>query len=172
MESHDRFIKQLMIDTKLVVHFFGVFARLEYALKRAGFATRQNEAVSANWKKFLAMLENQFQPTRTPELQTAVDYLNQYPPFKQVLDNKNDLSWREISRAQADTQLAWLIRLIRTVRNNLFHGGKFPMQPIEEPARNSLLLSHSLVILYECLSLSAEHCPQVHANFYDELELQ
>jgi len=52
--------------------------------------------------------------------------------------------------------LTLLLGCIRIVRNNLFHGGKFPLAPVQEPARNPLLLHHALVIIYACLPLDAE----------------
>jgi hypothetical protein len=47
---------------------------------------------------------------------------------------------------------------VRTVRNNLFHGGKSPSRPISEPARDQRLLESSLVVLHECLALNESLC--------------
>jgi hypothetical protein len=44
--------------------------------------------------------------------------------------------------------------LVRRVRNNLFHGGKFSDEVHSGRARNELLLRHSLAILHRCLDLS------------------
>ena len=46
-----------------------------------------------------------------------------------------------------------VLDLIRRVRNNLFHGGKFN-DAHSGPGRNELLLRHSLAILHRCLELS------------------
>ena len=50
-------------------------------------------------------------------------------------------------------ELTWLLLMVRTVRNNLFHGGKFPLIPVSEPSRDSTLLHHSITILAACLPL-------------------
>lgn len=41
----------------------------------------------------------------------------------------------------------YVIELLKTVRNNLFHGGKYPDGPVEEIARNREILRASLVVL-------------------------
>jgi hypothetical protein len=40
------------IDKGLVLEFFGVFSRFEYALKRAGFATGNERRVGPDWDCF------------------------------------------------------------------------------------------------------------------------
>jgi hypothetical protein len=40
------------IDKGLVLEFFGVFSRFEYALKRAGFATGNERRVGPDWECF------------------------------------------------------------------------------------------------------------------------
>ena len=37
--------------------------------------------------------------------------------------------------------LCWLVTVVCRLRNDLFHGGKFPIGLIDDPARNPLLLS-------------------------------
>jgi hypothetical protein len=59
----------------------------------------------------------------------------------------------------------WILRLVRTVRNNLFHGGKYPYpdEPINQPARDRKVLSASLTVMEECLRLS----PLLEAKFFE-----
>ena len=46
--------------------------------------------------------------------------------------------------------------MIRTVRNNLFHGGKYlPVKEVEE-GRNEQLVSCSLIVLNFCIALNRE----------------
>ena len=40
-----------------------------------------------------------------------------------------------------------MLRLLKTARNNLFHGGKYPDGPIEEVARDRDVLCAALAIL-------------------------
>jgi len=43
--------------------------------------------------------------------------------------------------------------MVRRVRNNLFHGGKFLPVPPGDPDRDKLLVQHSLTVLRTCMSL-------------------
>ncbi|HLH07822.1 MAG TPA: hypothetical protein VKW78_11340 [Terriglobales bacterium] len=49
---------------------------------------------------------------------------------------------------------SWFL-MIRCVRNNLFHGGKFPSIPISDPSRDRDLLLSSMVILNAALDLDS-----------------
>lgn len=49
-----------------------------------------------------------------------------------------------------------LIKMIKRVRNNFFHGGKYRDLVVEDSLRNSTLLYHSLLVLNECLYLDNE----------------
>jgi hypothetical protein len=42
---------------------------------------------------------------------------------------------------------------VRTVRNNVFHGGKFPSAEIEEPLRNEKLIGDCLSVLHALLAI-------------------
>ncbi len=55
-----------------------------------------------------------------------------------------------------ESQDEYLLRLVRTVRNNLFHGGKYPYPEcvVEDAARNRGLLEDSLAILDQCLAMN------------------
>ena len=55
-----------------------------------------------------------------------------------------------------ESEIEFLLRMVRTVRNNLFHGGKYNIEVHEEVERTELLLQNSLTILMACLRLSQE----------------
>ena len=48
-----------------------------------------------------------------------------------------------------------VLLMVRRVRNNLFHGGKF-LAPEGGRDRDQLLVTHSLVVLRACLPLDAQ----------------
>ena len=77
------------------------------------------------------------------------------PPKTQIVSG-NDLGWRETPIGQGEHHESYVLRLVRTVRNNLFHGGKYPypLGPVEDVARNERLLRSAVVILRQCLKLS------------------
>jgi hypothetical protein len=77
------------------------------------------------------------------------------------------MGWSEPRRREAnERQLTWLLLAIRTVRNNLFHGGKFPLIPMPDPSRDRDLLIHSLTILDAMLQLDVN----VRTMFFEHLE--
>lgn len=166
MQYYDEFFKQLYVDKSLTTDFFIIFARFEYALKRAGLTTGDTNRVFPNWDRFASLLKDDFNRYKTIEIANAVSYLDKHPPKKQVLDGKN-LAWQDNMRGYNEPLIVWLLRLIRTVRNNLFHGGKFAHEEIKDPSRNEELLISSLVILQECIELSEKLCPDIKRYFYD-----
>lgn len=139
----------------LVFRFFLVFFRFEYALKRAGFTNGSADGVHPAWDIFSSRYRSAFDPCRNSELRAACDYFTAHPPRKQVLDS-GSLSWSEPQFRANATFFTWLLLMVRSVRNNLFHGGKFPIAPIQEPARDSVLLQHAITIIHACLPLDAE----------------
>ena len=90
------------------------------------------------------MHDSAFNPRDVSELNSAVDYFENHPPRKQKLDEHKQLSWSDPLKRKDELLLIWLLRMIRTVRNNLFHGGKFPLLPISDPSSNRELLIHAM----------------------------
>jgi len=130
-------------DRELVFKFFTVFSLFEYALKNAGFCIpgRRNGA-QPDWEDFAQRIRQQFNPNTTPELSAAVNYMLNRPVLKQVIRN-NSLTFVQRKRPQHLSDVEWLSVLIRGVRNNLFHGGKFRYDRPRDPK----LIQHSMVIL-------------------------
>ena len=150
----------------LVFLFFVTFARFECALKDAGFFVKRDGDAEADWDAFANSLRGKLESKRTPELADAIDYLTNHPPRKEVVAAR-ELSWAPLSHGKGESTEAWFLRLVRRIRNNLFHGGKgrYPYGPVPEPSRDSKLLYCGLVVLSECLSLS----PEVERAFKDPL---
>lgn len=142
--------ERLHLERDLVLDFFCVFSRFEYALKRAGFAKKKRDSVSANWVKFARYVTSRFDPGKTPELMEAINYVKNNAPMTQTIDARG-LGWRETPQGGSESDLEWVLRLVRTIRNNLFHGGKSPEWIGSDPDREIKLLRSSLVILDACL---------------------
>lgn len=132
----------------LIVEFFIVFSRFEYTLKQTGYHNRSEERVEPNWDSFCNDYKENFQPNKSRVLSSAVKYYRTKPTMIQIFMN-NQLDWRKSKRGDGEHNFAWLMRIVRYTRNNLFHGGKFPY----DPKRDTKLLTYGLVILYECLEL-------------------
>ena len=151
-------------DRTMVFRFFLAFSRFEYALKRAGFLRKEKiPKAEADWDRFSqennAAFERLFKSQR---LQSACDFYDKNPPKKQIYKD-GTLDWGEAPQ-QNPTYLLNLLRMVRRVRNNLFHGGKFSSL-ITEPARDRNLIKNSLTILKDCLPLN----PLVN-SFFTETE--
>lgn len=138
------------VDKDLVLEFLVAVSRMEYALKRAGFAkSRQDGFISICWKDFAKKIEKNFDATRSTQLLEAVEHLKTKSPKLQVISNKT-LDWQPIKPKHEESELQFALRLVRTVRNNLFHGGKYPMDVVRDPK----LLKSCIVVLSECRKLN------------------
>jgi hypothetical protein len=150
-----------VVDRGLLLQFFLTFACFEYALKASGFLKRHPEdpadlpPAEPDWDRFAVSLRDRFVVARTPELQEACRYLLDHPPNKQVLLNGAP-AWETPVRGPGVTDIEFLLRMTRCVRNNLFHGGKHNIGEHQSTERTVTLLRASLVILHECLALSPD----------------
>ena len=141
---------QLTTETELeqfAIQLFQKFARIEYALKAAGFHNGDGPAMP-NWNKFASSVPGVFE--NDPAIAAAVKYMIEKPPKKQMI--RDDLlEWED--QAPNANKTDEILLCVRRVRNNLFHGGKFNGHWFE-PERSKELLMYSLSILDACLRAS------------------
>ncbi len=162
---------QTIVDRELLLEFFLTFSRFEFALKATGLLKRHPEEppdlppAEPDWDGFAVSLRPTFAPGRTGDLQEACRYFLESPPNRQVLLGGVP-AWETPVRGQNVPDVDFLLRLVRCVRNNLFHGGKHNMHVHESKERTQKLLRSCLTILAECLALSPD---QQHA--YDSAVL-
>jgi hypothetical protein len=154
-------------DRKLAWNFFVFFSRMEYALKRSGsYLNKGTDEAQPNWDKFASDHNHKFSPEASEELRAAVKYFRDQPPRKQLRVG-DEMGWSDPQQHDGqEPLLVWLLRMIRCVRNNLFHGGKFPLIPISDPSRDRDILLNSLVILKASLPLDSE----VQRQFFDGID--
>jgi hypothetical protein len=140
-------------NRKVAWDFFVFFSRLEYALKRVDEFLMPNDGdAKPNWDRFGAQLNVQF-PANEPEVAAAIAFYCAEPPRRQIRI-AGGLGWSAPeARVGNEPVLIWLFRAIRVVRNNLFHGGKFPHFVFTDPSRNGQLLLHAIVILAAALPI-------------------
>lgn len=147
-------LEEADLNLDLITRFFLVFSRFEYALKRAGYV-RSNEDgyAEADWAAFGRSVRRLYNRDRSPALSEATEYLLSNPPKRQAVGAARTLVWEDLERREEQTDIGWLLVIVRTVRNNLFHGGKYPMPYgyLQEPARDATLLKHTLTVLEACL---------------------
>lgn len=82
----------------------------------------------------------------------AVAKLKLLAPQRQVVRGDR-LGWAPIVQGPGESEAAHVLRLLKTARNNLFHGGKYPDGPIAEVARDRDILRSALAILDGCYEL-------------------
>jgi hypothetical protein len=143
------------LDRNLITEFFFVFSRFEYALKRTKFLKSDRDHAETDWDAFAAKIKQHYDPNETPELARAVSYLLSSPPKRQIVEEDKSLGW-EKDKGGNDTSIHRVLVLVRRARNNLFHGGKYPLEPLPEPARDTQLLESSMIVLTACLGWHEE----------------
>jgi hypothetical protein len=145
-----------LTDQRIVFHFFSLFSRFEYALKRGGFL-RHGKTAKPNWEAYSKTLLGSFSKVNDEGFKKACDYLKDLPPRRQVVV-QHRMDWEDTIQESGEFMERYLLRLVRIVRNNLFHGGKYPYSfgPTRTADRNRRLLEASVVILKQCLSLSPD----------------
>lgn len=144
----------LKINPQLICNFLAIFSRIEYSLKATKYVDGGEKKVSPNWDKFANAIDKNFSEieNKDNELKEAVNYLKNHPPKKQILENgKLIFIDQKIDTKQKQTQQ--ILFMVRTVRNNLFHGGKYHKN-IKD--RDELLIKYSLKILSECVKLDED----------------
>lgn len=146
---------------KLIQRFFFTFSRFECALKQSiEFAkTAQHGGVEADWEKFIKNVKPVFDKNRSLALQEAVDFLLKNPPKKQVIHD-NKIVFVDIN-TKGKSEIDCLKLYIKTIRNNLFHGGKFYGRMHPEDSRNYKLLLNGIIVMDELISLNKS----VNKNF-------
>jgi hypothetical protein len=150
----------LNVPRALTLEFMATFARFEFALKKSGYARGDDSQVSPNWDAFANDLAKLDAAVLAPVLGTC-QYLQQHPPKKQVLD-KGLLRWVD-RQGTSGSAIGNALLSVRTVRNNIFHGGKFPDGMIMDPLRDEQLIRDCLAVLNSLLLLPLPKC--VAENF-------
>jgi hypothetical protein len=161
--SLSQVLDNLIQDRQLVFQFFAFFSRFEYALKRSQFLKKgQRGQAEADWDRYADHLLGRFATASDAVFKDACDYLKRQPPHKQIA-NAGNIEWKANSKESSESDEKYILRLIRTVRNNLFHGGKYPdpSGPMSEVGRNCKLLESSIEVLKQCLIMT----PKVQQMF-------
>ncbi len=106
--------------------FFAFFARFEYALKRTSRFLAANDA-KANWDAFAGACDAKPDEVSKLEATGAWKFFQATPPRKQI-HGPAGLDWSDPTTPEVnEPRIRWICRCLRIVRNNLFHGGKYPM---------------------------------------------
>jgi uncharacterized protein len=134
--------------------FIRLFGRFEYLLKTRGFLyppPKPGHDAKADWDAFVASIRGRLAQDRDPAFRAAVGYLYAHPPYRQIAYGGNDFAW-ERAGDEGDFFETRLVRVLRRVRNNLFHGepGASGCDTAGDPA----LIEHALTALRHVISAS------------------
>jgi len=140
----------LNVPKALTLEFMATFARFEFALKKSGYARGDDSQVTPDWDVFANDVAKFGAAVLAPVL-GASQYLQQHPPKKQVLDN-GAIRWVD-RQGTSGSAIGDVLLSVRTVRNNVFHGGKFPDGLITDPLRDEQLIRDCLSVLNALLVL-------------------
>lgn len=141
------------VDRPLVHAFFAEFAAAEYRLKAAGFIRSSSDDAQADWAAYAHAIQQRFRSRKPQQTAKAWRFLSENPPRKQVV-RKKALAWAATERPNGASDAEYGLLLVRRVRNNLFHGGKFfHVAGTDQHARDRDLVSAALEILTHAMDL-------------------
>lgn len=146
---HDDYFRYMHIPPALGNAFLDTFTHMEYALKASGdFADGGVDGVSAAWDRFANHIDATLQSAKDNQLRAALDFLLAEPARKQNVGGFHPLA---LDPDQTRTQRTLLV--IRTVRNNIVHGGKIAPEGENEKGRNEKLVASALAVLNHAAGL-------------------
>jgi hypothetical protein len=140
-------------DRMRLFGFLALFARWECALKSTGYVrTNGLHHALADWNRFATDNEAAIAMLADGDFVAARTFLLASPPKQQVLNN-GAVEWRDNPRRPNETDAMYLFRVVKDVRNNLFHGGKFVTGFAPELARDRALVDHATRVLESAASI-------------------
>ena len=137
-------------DEGLVFDFFWAFTTIECAMKHAGIhKTREgSDAIEANWEQFETDLVY-YGTERSLKFRQAARSLQGFRVQRLELIN-NKPGWKPVER-RGMGDVEFTLYLLRLVRNNLFHGGKYEFgAPADQVERDTAIIRSALAVLDQC----------------------
>ncbi|MBN3849292.1 hypothetical protein G3N58_21050 [Paraburkholderia sp. Ac-20342] len=136
--------------TQKAFQFFFWFARFEAALKESGFLKNETEGAAAepSWQHFVDSHAGRYALTESGKKLIGLS------PERQVVGNGKELSWRPVGINDCRTDLCKVVRMLKTVRNNVFHGGKSGGAGWDQPSRTEELLDAATSELHALAKLA------------------
>lgn len=137
----------LDIPPELIVEFFLVFSRFEFALKDIGYSRPNRYGVATpDWDRFRDEAIQWFRELAAGSAELdAIDELLAEPPRVQV----GPRAW-ETRPLRSPARVGQALESAQRVRNNLFHGGKHT--PHSPKGRDEILVRSALTVLDCCLA--------------------
>ncbi|WP_182074029.1 MULTISPECIES: hypothetical protein [unclassified Serratia (in: enterobacteria)] len=140
---------------ELAYDFFYWYSRFECALKENSFLKSNTPGDNADpcWNKFIVTYNKNFTHSSS-----TIKIINLHPK-RQKISAIGKIEWKDVGVEHCRNELEKTITMIKTVRNNLFHGGKSGDREVDDVKRNKDLLKSCVSALAELAKL---------ANFDDD----
>jgi hypothetical protein len=134
---------------RLAFDFFYWFSRFEFALKEARFlkSSKIGAKAEVDWETFIEKYSGNYRLT------LAANALIDAKPQRQIV-GAAELSFDDVCFRPGSSDLKRVVVLARTVRNNLFHGGKHGSDYWDHPERMQTLLSTTIDVLGELADMA------------------
>ena len=113
---------------------------LWYGLSGSGSTTVNQNAKRVNIRNFRDKYRNQYIVS-----DEAINLIEE-PPQRQVIRSQS-CEWEDANLSRAKSDLGRVILIIKTIRNNMFHGGKSSQKDWDNPERNIFLIQNALKVL-------------------------
>lgn len=156
--KHETIMIDPQIIEKYVLEFFFAFSRFEFSLKEAGFLTtfsKNSDNAAPDWDLFIKKYKREY--FGGEQAKDAINYLLSNPPQKQKIQNElgvNTIIWGVYKVDPKAPLLKTLVEILKIVRNNLFHGGKYGCKGWDDKERVCLLLSNSSIVIKDWLYIN------------------
>ena len=127
----------------LAFDFFYRFARFEFSLKDNGKVkpSRLHRIAEPDWNAFVREFSGVYQ------LSKAAKELLDNPPDVQRYKDGHMWDWEPLIFNADEGDLSRTVLVVKTVRNNLFHGGKHHAKGWDDPERVRFLLTRGAEVL-------------------------
>jgi hypothetical protein len=134
----------------LAFDFFYWFSRFEFALKEKAYLQSHvvGERAVPGWDEFVNAWSAAYQASASSAQLLAL------APKRQVVAANDALQWKDENFNGCGTELAKVVRLLKNVRNNLFHGGKHGVKDWDDPPRTRSLLVCGKKVLDEFVDMA------------------
>jgi hypothetical protein len=139
------------VDRNLIFEFFWKFSVIDCALKQEGFLTKERIA-EADWIRFAKYVEERFATFEYPGFQEAVTKIKRLSLGRQI-NIDGEFTWEPLEQTLNEPDATYTLRLLSTVRNNLFHGGEYLEGAVSDVAFDREILRAAVIVLDGCCEL-------------------
>lgn len=139
------------IDNELrdaTFEYFYWFSRFEFALKENKYLKDRTQGANAepNWDKFQEQYRSEYVASE------EAHRLIELHPKRQIVSEHEELKWIPVGVSHCKDDLCKIITMLKTVRNNLFHGGKHGDVEMDSKKHNLELLKIGKLVLDQLAS--------------------